>query len=47
MERSEILKMIKAKIERMWQIATSDACGKHRSCVAELHREISRLFLTL
>ena len=39
--------LIRAKIDQMWQIATSDACGKHSSAVADLHREISKLLQKL
>lgn len=39
--------IIRAKIDQMWQIATSDACGKQTSAVADLHREISKLFQKL
>jgi hypothetical protein len=46
-EKSDAFKLIKAKIERMWQIASSDGCAKHRGSVADLSREITRLFTTL
>lgn len=47
MDKADLFKAMRAKVEAMWQIATNDACGKRLCEVANLHLEVSQMGLSL
>lgn len=47
MDKADLFKAMRAKVEAMWQIATNDACGRRLREVAQLHLEISKIGLSL
>ena len=43
MDKSKKSKMLHAKIDKLWQVLTDGACGRHSGAVRDLQREILRL----
>lgn len=47
MEKADLFKAMRAKVESMWQIAVHDACGRRLCELAKLHLEVSQMGLQL